>query len=68
MIVFDNKADTHDELIMEVITHIQTEYGGIHPTLTIPYTLFFIFLPVDNSRTIKNQVLQWINQQQPLMP
>lgn len=68
LIVFDNKADTYDELIMEVITHIQTEYGDIHPTLTIPYTLFFIFLPVDNSRTIKNQVLQWINQQQPLMP
>ena len=30
-------------------------------------TIFFIFLPVDNSRDIKTQVLQWINQKQPLM-
>lgn len=68
LIIFDNKADTYDNLIMEVISHIQTKYGAIHPTLTVPYTLFFIFLPVDNSRTIKNQVLQWISQQRPLMP
>ena len=68
LIVFDNKADTYDNLIMDIITHIQTKYGAINPTLTIPYTLFFIFLPVDNSRTIKTQVLQWISQQQPLMP
>lgn len=68
LIVFDNKAETYENLITEVITHIQTKYGEIHPTLTIPHTLFFIFLPVDNSRIIKNQVLQWISQQQPLMP
>lgn len=68
LVIFDNKAETYDELILKVINHIQTEYGVISPTLTIPYTLFFIFLPVDNSRDIKTQVLQWISQRQPLMP
>lgn len=68
LIIFDDKANTYEELIIKVISHIQTKYCNINPTLTIPYTLFFIFLPVDNSRTIKTQVLQWISQQQPLMP
>lgn len=67
LLIFDDKADTYETLILNVVNHIRTKYGAIHPTLTIPYTLFFIFLPVDNSRTIKIQVLQWINQQQPLM-
>lgn len=68
LVIFDDKAKTYDELILKVITHIQTEYGVVSPTLAIPYTLFFIFLPVNNSRNIKTQVLQWINQKQPLLP
>lgn len=67
LIIFDNKANSYEELILEVVTHIKNEYSTINPTLTIPNTIFFIFLPVDNSRDIKTQVLQWINQKQPLM-
>ena len=68
LIIFDDKAQTYDDLIQKVVTHINTKYGAINPTLTIPHTLFFIFLPVDDSRTIKSQVIQWISLQQPLMP
>lgn len=68
LIIFDDKANTYDDIILNVINHIKSTFGNIQPTLTIPHTIFFIFLPVDNSRDIKTQVLQWINQQQPLMP
>ena len=68
LVIFDDNAQTYDELILKVVNHIQTEYGPITTSLTIPYTLFFIFLPVNNSRDIKTQVLQWISQKQPLMP
>lgn len=68
LVIFDDKANTYDELILNIIAHVQTEYGQINPTLTVPNTLFFIFLPVDNSRDIKTQVLQCINQRLPLMP
>lgn len=67
LVIFDNKANSYEELILEVVTHIKNEYGTINSTLTIPNTIFFIFLPVGNSRDIKTQVLQWINQKQPLM-
>lgn len=68
LVIFDNKSKEYDKLILEVVTHINTKCGQINPTLTIPYTLFFIFLPVDSSRNIKSQVLQWISQKQPLLP
>ena len=67
LVIFDNKANSYEELILEVITHIKNEYSTTNPTLTIPNTIFFIFLPVNNSRDIKTHVLQWINQKQPLM-
>lgn len=67
LVIFDNKANSYEQLILEVVTHIKNKYSTINPTLTIPNTIFFIFLPVNNSRDIKTQVLQWINQQQPLM-
>lgn len=67
LVIFDNKANSYEELILEVVTHIKNKYSTINPTLTIPNTIFFIFLPLNNSRDIKTQVLQWINQQQPLM-
>lgn len=68
LVIFDDNAQLYDTIIQEVVTYINTKYSAIHPTLTIPHTLFFVFLPVNNSRIIKSKVLQWISQQQPLMP
>lgn len=68
LVLFDDKANTYDDLILEVVNHIQAHYGAVHSSLTLPHTLFFIFLPLGDSRAIKTQVLQWINQRRPLMP
>lgn len=68
LVIFDDKMTVYDDLIMDIISYIQTEHSAVQPTLTIPYTIFFLFFHVDNSRIIKTQVLQWINQKQQLMP
>ena len=68
LIIFDNKANTYDELILEVVSYIRNKFGGVHPSLSIPYSLFFILFPVGDSRDIKLKVLQWINQQLPVTP
>ena len=68
LVIFDDKMTVYDDLIMGIISYIQTKYSAVQPTLTIPYTIFFLFFHVDNSRIIKTQVLQWINQKQQLMP
>ena len=64
LVIFDDKMTVYDDLIMGIISYIQTKYSAVQPTLTIPYTIFFLFFHVDNSRIIKTQVLQWINQKQ----
>lgn len=67
LVIFDDKAKPYDDIIVEVLNHISQKYGTIKPTLTIPCSIFFIFLPVNDSRAIKTQVLEWIRQKQPLM-
>lgn len=67
LIIFDDKAASYDELIIEVVNHINTKYGSVNATLSIPHTIFFIFLPVNDSRAIKTKVIQWISQQHPVM-
>lgn len=38
LVIFDNKANSYEELILEVVTHIKNKYSTITPTLTIPNT------------------------------
>lgn len=68
LIILDDKANSYDELILQIINHIYTKYGDINSTLSIPHTIFFIFFPIDDSREVKSKVLQWISSQQPLEP
>ena len=68
LILFDKKNKEYDELILEVVNHIEATHKAISSDLSLPFSLFFIFLPLGNSREIKTQVLEWIKGQQPLMP
>lgn len=68
LILFDKKNKEYDELILEVVNHIEATHKAINSDLSLPFSLFFIFLPLGNSREIKTQVLEWIKRQQPLMP
>ena len=68
LVIFDNKANSYDELIAEVVNHIDTEYKNVSATLTIPHHLFFMFLSVNDARYIKSKVIEWISQRQPVMP
>lgn len=67
-IMYDDKSKTYEECILEVVNYINTKTTTINPTLTIPHNLFFIFLPVNDCREIKRQVVEWISQKQPIMP
>ena len=68
LVIFDDKMKVYDDLIMDVISYIQANHSNVQPTLSIPHTIFFLFFHVNDSRDIKTQVLQWINQKQQLMP
>lgn len=67
-IMYDDKGQTFEDRIIKVINYINANAPTIRPSLTLPHNLFFIFLPVENCREIKKQVIEWISQQQPVMP
>lgn len=67
-IMYDDKAPTYDERILKIVNYINTICPTVASTLTLQHTLFFIFLPVNDCRAIKYKVVEWISQQQPLMP
>lgn len=67
-VMYDNKGATYDDRILKIINYINTNSPTINSRLTLPHTLFFIFLPVDGCRAIKKQVVEWISQKQLVMP
>lgn len=61
--------DTYHQSIKKCIDHIAVEYAriGINIPATFDYRLFFIFLPLSEVKQIKENVIQWIDSQEPLM-
>lgn len=56
---------TYEKTISHAIERINTK--KINTNLSIPLTLFFIFLPVKNSSEIKRKVIKWIESAKPLL-
>ena len=67
-IMYDDKGNTYEDRIMKVVNYVNAQTTAVTPTLTLPHVLFFIFLPVDDCRVIKKQVVEWISQKLPVMP
>lgn len=67
LVAFDSKNKKYDELIQEVIEHINSTYPSKDFAMSIDHKILFIFLPISEVGKIKKQVLQWIESQQPLM-
>lgn len=68
ILVTFNKGDDYDTLIKEVIKHINDKYGKIKlKKLSIDFSIFFIFIPIEDVKKTKTQVIEWITKQEPLM-
>ena len=57
--------ETYEKTIYHAIERINTKI--INKNLSIPLTLFFIFLPVKSSSEIKRRVIKWIESAKPLL-
>jgi hypothetical protein len=67
LVIFDDKMGSLDALIREIIEYVRDSCIDRSFNMSIEYTLYFLFLHVDNSRAIKEQVLTWISNNQQLM-
>ena len=67
LIAFDDLNKGYNEIINEVVTHINTKYPQRSYSIDINIKIFFILLPVKNVGTIKDTVIAWIDSNQPLI-
>ena len=67
LLICDDKDMPYDDIIKEIVDHINEKYTVIHPTLSIPYQFFFVILPVHDSMAIKTDVIKWISSNHPLI-
>lgn len=63
------KSETYERNIQKCIDHINSEYQRLKSNLIceIEYSLFFIFLPVEEVSIIKRKVFEWIDNREPLI-
>jgi len=66
-IIFDMNNKTYDECIKNTVSYIKDNYKNISPSLTIDYKLFFIFMPIQNVKEVKEEVLKWIEEKKPVL-
>ena len=70
LITYEYKKDNgYDQSIQKCVNHINNEYQRLKSKLIcdVEYSLFFIFLPVEEVKLIKRKVFEWIDNQEPLI-
>jgi hypothetical protein len=67
IILFQQHANGYDESIKAIPKYIEERYTVENFDLTIPHSLFFVFVPIENVKAIKTEVLSWIKLKKPLL-
>lgn len=66
-IIFDMSNKSYDDCIKNIVSYIKDNYKTINTNLTIDYKLFFIFMPIQNVKEVKEEVLKWIEEKKPVL-
>lgn len=66
-ILFEGKKAGYDESIKAIPKYIQENYTAPTFGLSIPYTLYFILMPVSDVKAVKTEVLSWIKSRKQLL-
>lgn len=66
-IIYKNTKIPYDDKIKDVIQHINSKYSKLTHSMGIQFEIFFILLPLNEVKSIKKEVLEWIELKKPLM-
>ncbi|MDC8002920.1 SAVED domain-containing protein [Aureisphaera galaxeae] len=67
IILFQQSKAGYDNSIKKIPEYIEENYSLEQYDLSIPYSVFFIFIPIEDVRKIKKEVLEWIKLKKPLI-
>lgn len=66
-LLFGKGKKGYDDSISKAIKYIEKQHANASYTVSVPCTLFFILLPLDDVKYIKKEVLEWISLKKPLL-
>lgn len=67
VILYDLNVQGYDKSIINAINYLNQNYSTKSFNLSIPYSIYFIWLPVDQVRDIKTTVIEWIESKKQLI-
>jgi hypothetical protein len=67
LLVYSDKNPNYDERIRKTVENINEKFNVRKYSLSIPYSLFFILVPIDEVRKIKKGVLECISSRKQLL-
>lgn len=67
LIICNNPEKEYRRCIQKLVEEIKFKYANKTISLSIPYKIFFIFMPVDDVKTIKEKVIECIEMRSPLL-
>lgn len=67
IILYNEHQEGYNHSIEIAIKHIKEKHSARTFTLSIPYSIYFILLPVDKVRDVKTTVIKWIESKKPLI-
>ncbi len=67
IILYDKNRDGYDKSIENSINHIKDNHSTKSFSLSIPFSIYFIWLPVDKVKDIKTKVIEWIESRKRLI-
>jgi len=67
IILFQQSNKGYDHSIDQIPKYISKKYKPNKFNLSVPHSIYFIFIPVGSVKLIKSQVLTWIKSKKPLM-
>ena len=65
LLIFPDNSTNYDEKIKSAINKINKKFSLKEYSLSVPYKLFFILLPVSEVKKIKKEVISWIESKKP---
>lgn len=67
VIFFQKSPKGYNKSIKKIPKYIEEHYATESFDLSVPYSLFFVLIPIEDVRKIKVEVLEWIELKKPLM-
>lgn len=67
IILYDESSRGYDKSIENAIKYIEEKYEQKDFDLSIPFSIYFIWMPVNKVRDIKVKVIEWIESRKPLI-